>query len=389
MTCSQRPAVSISLAVLLMVLAACSRTDISEERTMKIAFFEDASVPDHIDLVSPSYLAFDTVMQRRVVEARGIAVEVVRIDAGTDAATAIEMSHDVAADPAYVLALVSPFWQEPPEVARILAEAGVPTMSLSPESASPWISDASMPGDAAELWRRFVPDRATEIQLLAETIGSSPGDETQAVCLVSDGSDYGSRLVSGIEPMLGSLPSIVIDGVDADAAADEVTTSGCRVVFWGGFPPGARDLARAMSEIGTSRGRPVDLAGDALKTAIPPTSPAGDGVVVGSVSCPCADVSVQIDLASRRFLNVYQSEHGLTPGVYAAEAWDAGRIVAGALTSGATSRADVRIIFRSLTAYEGVVRTYTFDADGEPIGIRAELFVAAGTRWLPIPARQG
>ena len=357
---------------------------------MKIAFFHDASVPDHIDLVSPSYLAFDTVMQRRVIEARGIAVEVVQLDAGTDAATAVEMAREVAADPAFVLAVISPFWQEPPEVARVLAEAGVPTMSLSPESASPWISDASMPGDATELWRRFVPDRATEVHLLAETIGSSPDDETQA-CLVSDGSDYGSRLVSGIEPLLGSLPSIVIDGVDADAAAAaaEVATSGCRVVVWGGFPPGARDLARAMREIGTSRGPPVDLAGDALKTAIPPTSPAGDAAVVGSVSCPCADVSVQIDLASRRFLNVYQSEHGLIPGIYAAEAWDAGRIVADALTSGATSRADMRTMFRSLTSYEGVARTYTFDADGEPIGIRAELFAAAGTRWLPLPARQG
>lgn len=385
MTCFQRRSSSILLAVFLSVLAACSPTDVVEEQTVKIAFLQDTSVPDHVDLVSPSYLAFDTVMQRRVIEARGIAVEVVQLDAGSEMTSAIEMASEVAADPAFVLAVISPFWQEPPEVARILAEGGVPTMSLSPESASPWISDASMPGDAEELWRRFVPDRATEVQLLAETIGSSPGDATQAVCLVSDGSDYGSRLVSGITPLLGTLESIAIDGVDAAAAAAEVATSGCLVVVWGGFPPGARDLARAMREIGTSRGRPVDLAGDALKTAIPPTSPAGDGAIVGSVSCPCVDVSVQTDLASRRFLNVYQSEHGLIPGIYAAEAWDAGRIVADALTSGATSRADMRTIFRSLTAYEGVARTYTFDADGEPIGIRAELYVAAGTRWLPLP----
>ncbi len=43
----------------------------------------------------------------------------------------------------------------------------------------------------------------------------------------------------------------------------------------------------------------------------------------------------------------------------------------------------MRTMFRSLIAYGGVARTYTFDADGEPSGIDAELFVAAGTRWLP------
>ena len=52
-------------------------------------------------------------------------------------------------------------------------------------------------------------------------------------------------------------------------------------------------------------------------------------------------------------MNAYQSEHGLTPGVYAAEGWDAGRLVAGAIVEGATDRADMRAALAATSAYRG------------------------------------
>jgi ABC-type branched-subunit amino acid transport system substrate-binding protein len=93
-----------------------------------------------------------------------------------------------------------------------------------------------------------------------------------------------------------------------------------------------------------------------------------------------------LQLASRRFVNAYQSEHGLTPGVYAAEAWDAGRVVADSMAAGATDRGAMRATVMALTTYEGVARTYRFDERGELVGAEPRLFVAAGTRWLPLPS---
>jgi ABC-type branched-subunit amino acid transport system substrate-binding protein len=84
-------------------------------------------------------------------------------------------------------------------------------------------------------------------------------------------------------------------------------------------------------------------------------------------------------------VNVYQAEHGLSPGVYAAEAWDAGRLTAAALETAGTDRASMRAWMRTLTIHEGVARTYAFDDLGELEGGRPGLFVAAGTRWLPVP----
>ena len=107
--------------------------------------------------------------------------------------------------------------------------------------------------------------------------------------------------------------------------------------------------------------------------------------MVGSVSCPCVDVTLDLSLASRRFVNAYQSEHGLTPGVYAAEGWDAGRLAAEAIVEGATDRAGMRAAIEATTAYQGIAERYTFDAVGELDRQVARLFAASGTRWLPQP----
>jgi len=386
MTPPRRSSSAVLLAVACTVLAACTPTGADESEMVRIAFFQDLSVPDHVDLVSPSFLAFDLALQRRLA-GLGIDAEVVQLDTAGDAATALDMAHDVAADPAYALAVVAPFWHEPVDVAKVLADAGVPTISLSPVSASPWLGSAPPQGEALELWRRFVPDRAAEATLLAGIAARrSTEGQAQPVCLVRDGSPYGRGLIEQLAAELGDWPATSIDASDPEAAAGRVREAGCPVVVWGGFAPGARSFARALRDAGAARGRPVDLAGDAMKTIVPPTSPAGDGVVVGSVACSCVDVSIGMRLSSRRFVNVFQSEHGLAPGVYAAEAWDAGRLTAGALESVGTDRASMRAWMRAFTAYEGVARSYAFDDQGELTGGRPGMFVAAGTRWLPVPS---
>ena len=373
------------LAVACTVLAACTPTGADEAQVVRIAFFQDLSVPDHVDLVSPSFLAFDLALQRRLA-GLGVDAEVVQLDTAGDAAVALDMAREVASDPSYALAVVAPFWHEPGDVARVLADAGVPTISLSPVSASPWRAPAPPPGEPLELWRRFVPDRAAEASLLADIAARRSAEGVaQPVCLVRDGSPYGRGLIEQVAADLGDWPATSIDAADPVAAAGAVREAGCPAVVWGGFAPGARSFARALRDAGAARGRPVDLAGDAMKTIVPPTSPAGDGVVVGSVACSCVDVSIGLALSSRRFVNVFQSEHGLAPGVYAAEAWDAGRLTASAFDTRGTDRASMRAWMRTFTAYAGVARSYTFDAVGELVDGRPGLFVAAGTRWLPVP----
>src|SRR5512134_3603694 len=158
---SRRPFPKPVAAILAVATAIVSCTSTSDDvPTVRIAFFQDLSVPEHVDLVSPSFLALEMVLERRTAE-HPTTVEIVQLDTGADESEAIGMANEVAADPSYVAAVAAPFWHEPPEVARILAEAGVPTLSLSPVSASPWLSAQGErpPGDPIRLWRRFVPDQ--------------------------------------------------------------------------------------------------------------------------------------------------------------------------------------------------------------------------------------
>lgn len=374
-----------ALAVALTVAAACAPTEAPETPVVRLAFLQDLSVPEHVDLVSPSFLALDLAVRRRIDDAE-VSVEVRQFDTGGDDELALTMAREVAADPSFVLAVVAPYWEEPRAVATVLAEAGVPTISLSPVSGSPWALGALSPGDPASLWRRLVPDREAEAALLADLAARRSAEgRLEPVCLMGDGSAYGVGLVEAVAARIGSSPMTTIADIDAASAAERTAASRCSIVVWGGFPPGARDLTAALGGPGTERGRAIDLSGDGLKTTIPPTSPAGDGVVVGSVTCPCVDVSIDTALASRRFVNRYQSEHGLAPGAYAAEGYDAGRIAASAIMAGAHDRARMRAAFRGLQAFAGVARPYEFSPEGELLAARPGLFVAAGTRWLPLP----
>ncbi len=256
MTPPARLAAAVVIVAVIATSPACSLTSPGGEAPVKIAFFQDLSVPDHVDLVSPSFLALDMVVRRRLAD-RGVEAEVVQFDTGGDAGRAVEMAESVAADEAFVLAVAAPFWHEPARVSSILATAGVPTISLSPVSASPWGADRPPAGDATDLWRRFVPDRAAEAELLASIAARRSSEGVpQPVCLVRDGSPYGLGLAGQMEDQLEGWPATSIDGADPDAAAAAIASAGCKVVVWAGFAPGARELARAMRAAGSARGRP-------------------------------------------------------------------------------------------------------------------------------------
>ena len=130
-----------------LVGSACwsSGPDIAPTPLVRIAFFQDLSIGSHVDLVSPSFLAFDRAVHEGTA-GMDLDVQVVQFDTGGDPGTASTFARQVVLDPTFVLAVLAPFWKEPAEVGETLAKGGVPTFSLSPENASIW---ASGPGGAS------------------------------------------------------------------------------------------------------------------------------------------------------------------------------------------------------------------------------------------------
>ena len=96
-------------------------------------------------------------------------------------------------------------------------------------------------------------------------------------------------------------------------------------------------------------------------------------------------MSTSTDLAARRFVQDYQSQHGVAPGAYAVESWDAAHVILRALAEGGISRTAVAGSLEDLAQVRGLAATHRFGPDGEPLGPRSllRLYAVRGGRWIP------
>jgi ABC-type branched-subunit amino acid transport system substrate-binding protein len=350
------PAAVLALATGLSACAGSGGGQADAEPRPKVAFFEDLSIEDPLDLVSPSFLALEAGLSGAT--GRGVeAPAPVQFDTGGDPAAALASARLVAADPAFVAVVVAPFWAMPEQVAAVFAEAGLPVIGLS---------DAPRPRAPDLVWRRLVAPAPAQARTLAARAASSTGDP---VCVVA-----------GETPRAVTLAASVAEEVGSRAVLEPGDVRTCGAVVWTGGPAGAAALVRSLDD------EVPFLVGDGAKAAayLDEALSDSDGTVA---VCPCVDVTTATDLAARRFVNGYQAATGLAPGVFAAEGWDVAAILEDVAADAAdpADRAAYLDAVRSLTWVAGVGGRIRFDARGEPTGASSEarVTVAAGRRWVP------
>jgi branched-chain amino acid transport system substrate-binding protein len=340
---------------------------------VKIAFFQDLSVGDPLELVSPSFLAMQAA-----VDDQGIGltptIRIDQFDTRGDAGTALTFANEVAADQGYVAVVIAPFWAEPSEVARVFDDAGLPVISLSPTDVG---------ANPAAIRRRFVPEETAQVASFAAAV-QSVGGVDGPYCLGGDASSHSLALEQASSTRLGGstvqrLALPVGDADELERAVTEVRSSGCRVVGWTGFTAGAIGLRDALSAAGL--GAVPIVGGDAMKTrSYLLNAQDTDGTLV---TCACADVTTSVGFAAQQLVHDYQAATGLEPGVYAAEAWDAASVLIAAVRAGVAGRSEMGASIARLEAYVGVAGAYRFDPIGSltaPGG--APLYRAVGLRWI-------
>lgn len=363
-------------AALLAAGSSCTSPD-EDVAVIRVGFLQDLTVASHVDLVSPSFLSFEQALTAATADL-GAEVEVVQMDTEGDPDLAADLATEIANDPTYVAAVIAPFWQRPDEATRILADAGVPTLSLSPWARAPSVDTVA--GGSDGLWRRLVADASVQDARLATSI---EGLEARGpVCLLGDGSLYSTDVQAGVVEALSPTGAIAIRQANDMRTSLNQARAGCGAMVWTGTTDGAVAFSGSLRAADPAAVARFDLASDGLKTVFPPGQPGAPDVRVGSVTCPCVDVTTTSDLATASFINAYQSANGLPPGVYAAEGWDAGNMVAASLNDGAADRGEVRLFLESMRGWEGAAGSLRFDDRGELIDAPAGLFRAAGTRWL-------
>lgn len=346
---------------------------------VKVAFIEDLSPDDAIGRVLPALRAAGLAFANATLGgALPVVVDLVPLDTQGDPSRTDDIVDEVATDPTYVAAVIAPYVNDRAGLAAGLDQAAVPMLSLS--SRQPALGTAGL-----TTWRRVVANRAEEASALAAYVASLPPTSARP-CFARGPDPDDARWAHLLSRILGgvSRPSVVV--ADPDAASSAATTiadTGCGVLVWAGSIAIAEALRAALSVRGADI---VLVGGEELKDDAYPdvVGPPGDGTVA---FCPCADLSLSTELSAQRFIQDYQAEHGLPPGPYAAEAWDAAKMLVRALGSGATSREEVLAYLGVSGPFQGLANRYEFERGGELASSSATVhaYRDRGGRWIELP----
>jgi hypothetical protein len=347
------------VVTLMTVLAACeAATPVSTEipasptPVIKVAFVRDLSVPDADEHALPAMqavrLAFETAT---LLDPTAAPVELEEFDLqqGT-----VELD-EIDADPSYVGVIVAPGVDG--DAAGL--DVDLPVVSLSGLGA----------GDGRPAWIRMVAPLVTLADALAARLRRS------SVCIFSES--------PAPDPLFGllaeGLPDATAQGVEPAHAADAARRAGCETVIWAGGPDAGGEAAPEIRLTGLAF-----IGGDRL---LDPDflSAAGTGAEGSFALCACANVSTSTELAARRFIQDYQSEHGVAPGAYAVEGWDAAHVILRAVGDGRSTRSVVARSLDGLTVVDGLEGTHRFGTNGEPLEPRTllRLYRVEGGRWVP------
>ncbi len=387
------PRTAISICWCALALAACTKAtkDVTATTSpsalapvaVKVAFIEDLSSDATVAGSAPAFqgakLAFDNATLAGDLP---VSVELVGLDTKGDPASAATIAQQVAQDTSFVGAIEAPFLSTTVQVAAtdVLSVAGVPTITLSALGAR--LADRGWP-----VWRRTIADVLREGGVVGGFVDALPRPG-RGMCLLGDGTPA-SRAFLG-EVTASARTGVVLRGRVAPgqgpspALVNEVARARCGAVVWGGTA-GVGGLVRRSLEPTGDRRRLVFVGGDALKdpTYVLVAGAAGLGTVA---ACPCVDLSTSTSLAARRFIQDYQSDFGLPPGPYAAEAWDVAGMFLRAFRTGASIRAETRSALWSTDRFHGLANDYRFAPDGAltPGSAQVRLYRDEGGRWIPV-----
>ena len=317
----------------------------------RVAFVRDLSVPDADEHALPALqavrLAFETAALQ---DPTAVPVELEEFDLVQDA----DDLEAIDADPSYVGVIVAPGVNG--DEAEL--DADLPVVSLSGLGA----------GDGREAWVRMVAPLPTVADTLARRLRRS------SACLLSEDPPPDPLF----ELLSVALPGATATTVEPSGAAEVASEAACDVVIWAGGPDAGAAAADALAESGL----PI-VGGDRLLDPdfLFAAGPAAEGTFA---LCAGANVATSTDLAARRFIQDYQSEHGAPPGAYAVEGWDAAHVILRAAGAEGITRAEVARSLDGLTTLDGLEGTRRFAADGEPLEPRAllRLYRVEGGRWV-------
>ncbi len=183
--------------------------------------------------------------------------------------------------------------------------------------------------------------------------------------------DYGEGLATAFEGRAGEVDLAIVDRLSYDGISKKEFRAA--LSKWKDFEFDAIFLAGSVPEAATfiAEAREMDvtipiLGGDGLDSPelLEIAGKAAEGVVVGSVfatDIPCPNV--------QRFNEGFEEKYGVLPDTWAAQGYDAVKLLSHAMEKAGTTVPDkVADMLRSTKNWQGVTGLHTFDGNGDVVG---------------------
>ncbi|CAJ1502373.1 branched-chain amino acid ABC transporter substrate-binding protein [[Mycobacterium] burgundiense] len=278
----------------------------------------------------------------------GCQVQLKTFDTEGDPDTARENAQQIVED-AFTLGVVGPgFSTEAMATGEIFDRAGM--VAATPSATSVALADQG--------WRTFVRGLANDgVQGMAVANYIKKQLGAGAVCVVDDGTDYGTGLAQAVREILGPTadPGCGV-ALDAGAPADAATAIKERnpdAVFFAGYYSQSAPLVRALRDAGVTADfvsadgskdpEFVTLAGESARDAV--------------LSCSCGPDRPE-------FVTAYTEKFGQAPGTFSAGAYDLGTILLAGIDSGARTRPALLDFVQNYRG-RGLEREYQWAENGE------------------------
>jgi hypothetical protein len=261
----------------------------------------------------------------------------------------------IAADPAVVAVVIAPFTRVPAEVVSGLGDTGIASISLSDLD----------PGGVTLSFVASLEAQANAVEGLGEG----------TLCAAGASTSWGRAFVDALTPdaELGGIPA---------AIATEAGEQGCDVLVWAGDAREAAVLGGLLPR--TAPGTSLILGGAARTPGFAADTPLD---VSATGTCACVDLSTSADPDGQAFVHAYASAHGQDAGPFAAEGYDAGRLLA-TVSRRAPTREAITAALARTDRYEGLAGPYAWDPQGDLQSPQVRMYERVGLRWLELsPAR--
>ncbi|MFC3981113.1 branched-chain amino acid ABC transporter substrate-binding protein [Streptosporangium jomthongense] len=329
--------------------------------TVKIGFMGDLTGAN-AGIVIPPWNGANLVVDEYNKTNPAVKIELVKYDSQGDASKAVALAQQ-AIKSDKVAGLIGPaFSGESAQVAPVLEEAGVPSITAS-------ATNAKLAENGWKFWHRVLPNDGVQGPGIADFIAGAAGAKN--VFVIDDKSEYGKPLADAVRTQLGTkgvkLTNDSLDPAESDfsSVVNKVAAAKPDAIFFGGYYAAGGNLLKQLRDKGVKDAKFFSGDGSLDKGLIDGAGAQNaEGALVG---CPCYIATPDVtDPKVKSFADSYKAKFNADPAIYASEGYDAASVFVEAVKAGNTTTDKINEFIKTVDL-AGVSKQVKFGDNGEVV----------------------